>query len=434
MSIAVSQTLTGSVTTGNTITLSSWSPSANDLILVAIASRMTSLNYLVSGNGLTFTLVKEVDNADGECQLKVFRAMGSAPSTGAIVVTTVGNTKPVVVVASRFSGCDTGGSGGSGAVEVIASDDGPSGSNDDMKVSLTTISTNAMAWAAGTHRNTTFTVPGGETSISANNSAGTSSDTTTCSTWYEATTAPLTTTLGADNDLSGANDWVIIALSLKPGVGSGSSTPVGGYKIFLDQRPRRLIFKNASGDYLTAAMGYAHPLDSNYQGSEVEGIDIRNTIRVLLGFDPRGRIVQGDYVWLNSVQRYLITSIKPFGSRTEIIAVVEISVRGAVPDVVKVIDLAAATAETIIWQPVNGKKFRLMEMELRIGSTTTACKLTFRDGSAGSTVLVGFPANNSDVYAPKLGVGILSEVADNPLTVERSVSDTLAGYLLGFEE
>ena len=92
------------------------------------------------------------------------------------------------------------------------------------------------------------------------------------------------------------------------------------------------------------------------------------------------------------------------------------------------VDLAAAAAETALWTPAAGKKFRLMGLCLTPGA---ACDLTLRDGSGGATLMVlGASAAPLILY---LGNGTLSAAANNALTIVRSVSTTLKGVVMGVE-
>lgn len=432
MAISVSQTVTGSAASGNTVTLTSWSPSSWDLILLAVACRDDGSGLVtgVSGNGLIWSLVRSIANDDNESRLRIYRAQGSAPTTGSIVVTLSGNTSPVMCVATRFAGCDTSGLNGSAAVETSTYDNGPSGSNDDMLKSVTTISTNAWAVAFGTHRNTTFTPDAGETSISINNSVGSGSETVTVSEWYEAATSPATVQLGVANDLSASTDWVIIVVSLKPSLIEVSAVQAVNYRKHKD-RLRKLIFKTAAGDVICTPFGWVHPLTSEYAGNEVQGIQVRDTLRIIVPRDLRGSVAKGDYCWLTPVDSYLVTSVKSFEHATEMVATIEQQVAAAEPDVVKVVDLSAATAETVVWQPVTGKRFRLIQVDLSV-SGGAAVKLVFRDGLAGRIVLVG---STSTIYSSgNLGAGVLSSTVDNPLTLERDSAVTAQGHILGFEE
>ncbi|MGH6631282.1 MAG: Ig-like domain-containing protein, partial [Burkholderiales bacterium] len=194
---------------------------------MAVALRDETRPVSVSGNGLTFVEIANLDNAQAQTGVNLFRAMGASPTTGSITVTISGNTLPVVASATRFAGADTSGTNGSGAIEAVATNAGPLVTdNDDMKINVTTLTPNARAYAAGIHRPATFTVPPGETAISINNVAGASGDVTTLSTWYEAVPTPGTVTLGADNDLSSARDWAVIAVSIKAAVAANAAPTV----------------------------------------------------------------------------------------------------------------------------------------------------------------------------------------------------------------
>ena len=218
--------------TGNSFTLGSWTPAAGDLVLLAVGQRDESRSVTASGNGITFTQIMDVNNDQGNNGLVLLRGMNTSPASGPITVTVTGNTLPVSAIATRFSGVDTSGTNGSGAVEAVGFDDGPSsaeGDNANMKANLTTQTSGAWAFAAGTHRTRNLTVPSGETGIAVNVSRGAGGDVTNTSTWYESTGGAGTVTVGADNDLSGVTDWVVAAASLKPAAAGGPTpTPAPG--------------------------------------------------------------------------------------------------------------------------------------------------------------------------------------------------------------
>lgn len=218
MAIALGETVSGGQgdAGGDSFTLTSWTPGSNELVLVTVALRDTAITPTCSGNGLNFVQVAIVDNTQGQNSIALFRAMDASPSTGQITVTVTGNTNPVSAMASRLSGVDTSGTDGSGAVEANATDVGPDPDDDDMQIDITTLTNNAWAFGGGTHRSTTFSVPGDETSISVNQSYGTGGGVTTCSTWYDLRASAGATTLGAANDLDGATDWCCVAASIKP--------------------------------------------------------------------------------------------------------------------------------------------------------------------------------------------------------------------------
>lgn len=433
MAIAVAGTTKGSGT--SVVTLTSWTPQRDELVLLFIAMRDENLSLSnPQGNHLNWVFVRTLINDDDECRIDVWRAMGTAPVTGTITFGVEGNSLPIVAVAVRFSGVHVGGSNGSEAVEVIATDDGPAGSNDDVKVSLTTLSYGALAVAAATHRNTTLTVPGGQTSISANNALGSGTDRTTLSVWSLAVTDPAAVVLGADNDISSSTDWAIVGLSLKRATAI-SSTIRRNRRVHRHTLKRRVAFKSASGDLITTAYVLEELVASSFSANELQASEVKNSIRLIGNFESRGLINQGDYVYLNDVEYYVLTSVKPYGRwRTEFLGVFESQIREAVPNVILPVNLAAATAETTLWQPALGKRFRLIDLELRISGTVQTI-LTFRDGTGGQIVLYGAPASATDVFRPVIKLpGILSTTVDNPLTVTRTVAVTLTGFLSGFEE
>jgi len=225
--ITEEETIEGSAATGN-ITLPSWSPATDELVLLALSCRDTSQTPSPAGNGYTFVEVENVLNTQSQFKMWLWRAMKDSPSTGSIVITLSGNTDPAVATATRFSGVDNGGTHGATAVEVSGTNVGPNPDDDDMLDSITTVTNNAWAYAAGSHRLETFTVPGGETALSINNSEGAGGDTTSISTWYQETPTAGSTQLGAAADLGSDTDWSMILASIKP---TGGAAPTPGDRI-----------------------------------------------------------------------------------------------------------------------------------------------------------------------------------------------------------
>ena len=100
------------------------------------------------------------------------------------------------------------------------------------------------------------------------------------------------------------------------------------------------------------------------------------------------------------------------------------------PKVFTPVALTAATAETTIWTPTSGKKFRLMGFILTPGAAST---LTFKDNTSGTTIFVARGATDTPIVV-NLGNGILSSAINQPLTVTRGTSATLDGCCWGTEE
>lgn len=223
MAIALEQTIEAGVTTGN-ITLPSWTPGSNELVLVAVMQRNETIAPTLSGNGLTFVSVLDIDDNQGQCGVVVFRAMGASPSTGAITVTLTGNTVPAYAIAARFSGVDTGGTNGSAACEATASATTGGTDNGNITVAVTTVTNDAWAYGAVcTHGSGTLTLVD-ETAIDINNTIGSAGDVCTAHAFYQAQpTAGSTTLLGASS-FSNNREWAIAAIAIKPAGGGTTFT------------------------------------------------------------------------------------------------------------------------------------------------------------------------------------------------------------------
>ena len=103
--------------------------------------------------------------------------------------------------------------------------------------------------------------------------------------------------------------------------------------------------------------------------------------------------------------------------------------RPRTPSKFTTVNLAAGTAETTLWTPAAGRKFRLMGLVLTAGA---ACDIELRDNTGGTVIF--YVALSAEPLVLDLGNGILSGAANRPLTVTRSVSTTLKGTLFGTEE
>ncbi len=89
-------------------------------------------------------------------------------------------------------------------------------------------------------------------------------------------------------------------------------------------------------------------------------------------------------------------------------------------------------AETTVWTPGAGKKFRLMGMTI---ACSVAGDVTFRDNTAGTIIAVlTCQAGASISLSPAFGNGILSAAANNVLTAQGPAASTLSGTIFGTEE
>ncbi|HNP70717.1 MAG TPA: hypothetical protein PKK15_06405 [Kouleothrix sp.] len=101
------------------------------------------------------------------------------------------------------------------------------------------------------------------------------------------------------------------------------------------------------------------------------------------------------------------------------------------PDVFKPVALASGQAETTIWTPASGKRFRLQRLVLTASAQTV---LTFKDNTAGTTILVLELAANAPLQIDLGGIGVFSGAADRVLTVTRATAATLNGFVAGNED
>lgn len=202
--------------TGTPIDTDTVSPGANELLVAVVASRRTATTHSISGLGLTWTpraSIVSQDGTSGRHQLTVWTAPTgeTAPAPGAVSVTLANNTTSIVVIVFRLTGIDP-----DTPIESAISFDTEGAADDDMKLAITTATNMAWAIGFGSHRTATFTTPGGQTSISINQVAGSGSEATRLSAWYIEQSPAGTATLGADNDLSAATNWIMAVMSVAP--------------------------------------------------------------------------------------------------------------------------------------------------------------------------------------------------------------------------
>lgn len=108
--------------TGGTAVIASgsYTPTANALLLAFIANGQ-SFGPPVStvvGNGLTWVFIARAQGGGGTgpCNIEVWRAMGSAPTVGAVTATFAGNVASAIIRIVQLTGVDTSGTNGSGAI------------------------------------------------------------------------------------------------------------------------------------------------------------------------------------------------------------------------------------------------------------------------------------------------------------------------------
>ncbi|MGI8467733.1 MAG: hypothetical protein ACR2N3_04705 [Pyrinomonadaceae bacterium] len=99
--------------------------------------------------------------------------------------------------------------------------------------------------------------------------------------------------------------------------------------------------------------------------------------------------------------------------------------------VFKPLTAVSIAAEAAVWTPAAGKKFRLMGGVI---TTSVAGNITFKDNTAGTTIMVVPVTAGVPVVIPPMGNGILSAAANNVLTAIGPAASTFSGTLFGTEE
>ena len=109
---------------GNTATTASVTPTANNLLLLTVTSKINTStepnDATATGNGLTWEKVNSSYHDTGGTSRKkttLLRSMGASPSAGAITIAFGGeNQDNITWSLSELSGVDTSGTNGSGAI------------------------------------------------------------------------------------------------------------------------------------------------------------------------------------------------------------------------------------------------------------------------------------------------------------------------------
>ncbi len=175
-SAIVAYHLTNGVDTANAspYTTGSITPTADRLVLCAVLNTATAAAGAVSvaGCGLTWAEVATVQYntaASKLYRLSVWRAMGSAPTSGALTITVAGSPTGCAWSVTEFSGADTSGTNGSGAIVQSATNATDAATSCAVTLSSFASVDNATYAAYALDVNTAITpdaTPGGWTELS----------------------------------------------------------------------------------------------------------------------------------------------------------------------------------------------------------------------------------------------------------------------------
>lgn len=201
---------TGSST--SSVTTASVSPTANKLQLLAVHSRNFTGSAppapTVTGCGLTWVQVATLQHDTGPTSLKrvtLFRAMGASPSTGTLTIDFAGDSQTDVCWSlDEFTGTDTSGTNGSGAIVQTVTAKDETGSATSITATLAAFgSVNNATYGAFAHV------------------APTNGVTASAGSGFTALASPLDTVIGLITEFKTTNDTTV------DGSLSGSSFELG---------------------------------------------------------------------------------------------------------------------------------------------------------------------------------------------------------------
>ena len=151
----------------NTSSTSAVSPvfsttAANELLLAFVSADSSSVGSQsvtgIAGGGLTWVLVKRAAGQPGDAE--IWRAFASAPLTNATVTATLSQSAASSITVLSFSGVDTTGVNGAGAVGASMATSSATGAP---SVALITTRNNSWVFAVGTDWHTPLLAPLGRT-------------------------------------------------------------------------------------------------------------------------------------------------------------------------------------------------------------------------------------------------------------------------------
>ncbi len=230
--IAATELLSGSTTNaGNANSVdsgaSTFTPTANALIYVCIANQKASAPDLptgvyTSGGAITFTLVDSRVNSIDTTRISTYRGMTASPATSALFIDYAGPPISVQWKVTEFTGVDTSGTNGSGAiVQTVTGDVGAA----NTVLTLTTASwadatNNAAKACYYTQQSTTFTAEAGWTELGVEDTEASPSG-TLGSMWRVGQDTTATGTMGINGRLTGIVSEIKMA-------SSGTTACIGG--------------------------------------------------------------------------------------------------------------------------------------------------------------------------------------------------------------
>jgi len=181
--------------------------------LAAIATKPNVAVSAVAGLGLSWSLIKAQCAGRGQARVELWQGQGTPTGSGVVTATLAGSATNAVIAVSRYSGVAALGNLLSG--NTLGANGACSGGTDSASYTfnLTTTVNGAVAFGAATMRGKTHT-PGAGYSERAERLQGTSGSEASVAIEDKTVASPATTAL--NGSFSGAVDWAVIGVELRP--------------------------------------------------------------------------------------------------------------------------------------------------------------------------------------------------------------------------
>lgn len=202
----------------SSLELPDWSPRPNELIIVTIVNRGSkAAPYNVRGNGINFTQIHTQVDTQSTQRVTMFRGMSSSVSSGRITFSwdEKDGSFGWAASASRFSGANTSGTNGSGAIDAAATSSVGKSDSTNARVDITTNSQNTIVYSAVSNRNRTVVFPAGYSTAVSNLAGSSGGDNIKLDVGYVryAAAGPRAITATLKNT---ASDWTMAAVAIRP--------------------------------------------------------------------------------------------------------------------------------------------------------------------------------------------------------------------------
>lgn len=175
MAVARDSIAHGSVNGGGSFTMTISTAGTNRLVLVAVHNSNSGVTSTVpTATGLTFVQVGTTQTMSSNGTFQVYRAFASSQLTSTVITVTAspsGQFPQMTGQVVTYSGTDTSGTNGSGAIDVNG--DGSTGGTDGTSISITTVTNNALCIAfAGESNSQTMVAGASQTLVEQDNNVG----------------------------------------------------------------------------------------------------------------------------------------------------------------------------------------------------------------------------------------------------------------------